>query len=333
MKKAVLFERTEGKEVRCLACCHYCRIKDGNKGICGVRKNINGILYLMVYGKPISIAVDPVEKKPLFHFLPGTKILSFGTVGCNFKCEFCQNWDISQEREDYGSNDMAPDEIVKLAKEKNTGSIAFTYNEPTIFVEYAHDIAKLAKKQGIKSVFVSNGYESKESLEYISKYLDAINIDLKSFNEKFYLKVCKAQLKHVLSTIKLAHKLGIWVEVTTLLIPDMNDSDGDTRQIADFIASVSSTIPWHVTAFHPDYKMEDTHATTKKSLLRAYKTGKKAGLKYVYTGNIDLDGHETTYCPKCGKELIKREFMSVTLNDMKDGKCSKCKTGIEGIWK
>ena len=333
MEKAVLFKKLKNKEVKCLACSHYCRIGENNKGICGVRKNIGGILYLMVYGKPYSLGIDPIEKKPLFNFLPGSKILSFGTVGCNLQCEFCQNFSMSQEREEYGENEMTPKQIVDLALKNKTQSIAFTYNEPTVFIEYCYDVAKLAHKNKLKTVFVSNGYESKESLTYISKYLDAINIDLKSFNEKFYLATCKARLQPVLETIKLAHKLKIWVEITTLVIPGKNDSDEELKKIAEFIASVDKSIPWHIIAFHPDYKMVDSHATTSKELLRAYKIGKEAGLKYVYTGNIELSSYETTYCPKCNKELIEREGMKVISNKMDVDKCPYCNERVDGIWK
>ncbi len=332
MKKAILFKKLKDKTIRCLACSHYCSIKENNVGICSVRKNIKGSLYLMVYNKPCSIAIDHIEKKPLFHFLPGTSILSLGTIGCNFKCGFCQNWSMSQQRNDYGNNNITPKQIIGMAVKNNAPSIAFTYNEPTIFMEYAYDIARLAKKNSIKTVFVTNGYESKESLLLISKYLDAMNIDLKSFNEEFYMNLCRAKLKPVLETIKLAHKLGIWIEITTLIIPGKNDSLKELKNIADFISSISSSIPWHVTAFHPDYRLLDCHATTPETLLKALKIGKAAGLKYVYTGNILLNEYETTVCPNCNKDIIKRKFMQTISNKLNSGKCPDCKTKIEGIW-
>lgn len=320
-------------------------------GICGVRFNKEGELYLIVYGKASAVHVDPIEKKPLFHFLPGTEIFSIGTVGCNFGCDFCQNWDLSQaskmvqqkvkdpqakmvklgELVEYGQ-DLPPKKIVDYCLEKKIPSIAYTYNEPVIFFEYLYDTAKLAHAQGIKNVFVSNGYESKEALEKIHPYLDAINIDLKSFNEKFYQKTCKAHLGPVLENIKRVYEMKIWLEVTTLIIPDENDSDQELESIAKFLVGNSNKIPWHITAFHPDFKMEDKPATSPESLKRAYEIGKKAGLKYIYTGNVfDLE-HQSTYCPKCGKLLIGRDWHTITEFNLASGKCPDCKIKIEGVW-
>jgi pyruvate formate lyase activating enzyme len=251
---------------------------------------VKGELDLLVYGKPVAIHVDPIEKKPLYHFLPGTKILSLGTFGCNFRCEFCQNWEMSQNAnfklQIAELETIEPKEIVKMAIKYKTPSIAYTYNEPTIFVEYAHDIMVLARKAGLKNVFVSNGYESMETWEYIGPYLDAINIDLKSFSDEFYKKQCGARLQPVLDSIKECHRRKIWQEITTLLIPDENDSDEELKQIAEFIASVDKGIPWHISRFHPDYKMLGKDETSLKSLNRAKRIGKKAGLKFVYLGNV-----------------------------------------------
>ncbi|MBU0530567.1 MAG: AmmeMemoRadiSam system radical SAM enzyme, partial [Nanoarchaeota archaeon] len=268
---------------------------------------------------------------PLFHFLPGTHVLSIGTVGCNFACGFCQNWDISQASKKgvvHGQN-LPPEKIVEYAKESNTPTIAYTYNEPAIFFEYAYDTARLAHKEGIKNVFVSNGYESKEAVDKIRPYLDGINIDLKAFSDDFYVRNCKARLQPVLDNIKRMHDLGVWVEVTTLVIPGENDSERELRQIAEFIAGVSKSIPWHVSRFHPDYKMQEKEATPAETLEKAYIVGKEAGLKYVYTGNIP-NGREDTECPECGNMLIDR-FHS-NMKGLERDKCNKCKTKIEGVW-
>ncbi|MBI5221928.1 MAG: AmmeMemoRadiSam system radical SAM enzyme [Candidatus Magasanikbacteria bacterium] len=292
MRQAVLYRKLDGNKVRCLACAHYCVIQNGKTGICGVRKNVEGELQFLVYGRPAAIHVDPIEKKPLYHFMPGTEILSLGTFGCNFRCGFCQNYDISQHKLQVTSfklresGDWLPERIVSYAVGHQIPSIAYTYNEPTVFVEYAHDIMVLAKEKGIRNVFVSNGYESKETLDYIGPYLDAINIDLKSFSNEFYQKNCGAKLQPVLDTIKRVYQMKIWQEITTLVIPGENDSEEELKQIADFIVSVDSGIPWHLSRFHPDYKMVDKDITDYKSLARAKEIGLKAGLKYVYIGNV-----------------------------------------------
>lgn len=351
MKKATLYEKLKNNRVKCTACAHYCHIMPGRAGICGVRVNKEGNLYLIVYGKAAAVHIDPIEKKPLFHFLPGTEIFSIGTVGCNFACDFCQNWDLSQASKavqkkvkdpqekilklgklvEYGQ-DLPPDKIVRYCLENHIPSIAYTYNEPVIFFEYIYDTAKLAHEKGIKNVFVSNGYESKEAMEKIRPFLDAMNIDLKSFNEKFYQKTCKAHLGPVLENIKRAYEMKIWVEVTTLLIPDENDSAAELRSIAKFLAGISNEIPWHITAFHPDYKMGDKPPTSQESLERAYQIGKKAGLKYIYTGNVfDLE-HQSTHCPHCGKLLIGRDWHAITESNISSGKCPDCRTKIEGVW-
>lgn len=276
--------------VQCQACAHYCVIQENKTGICGVRKNIAGELQLLVYGKPVAVHVDPIEKKPLYHFLSGTKILSFGTFGCNFHCGFCQNWEMSQTTDhrllttDY--DEWPPEKLVEYAVKNKIPSIAYTYNEPAIFVEYAHDIMVLAKEKGLKNVFVSNGFESKETLEYIGPYLDAINIDLKSFSDDFYKKTCGGRLQPVLDTIKRVKEKGIWQEITTLIIPGENDKEEELKQIAGFIASVDKNIPWHLSRFHPDYKMIDKDATSYESLVKAREIGIEAGLKNVYLGNV-----------------------------------------------
>lgn len=291
MRQAVLYKKLKDSVVQCQACAHYCAIKAGETGKCGVRQNIDGVLQLLVYGHPVAIHVDPMEKKPLYHFLPGTKILSIGTFGCNFRCEFCQNFDMSQTYVETQTNadltqNYTPEEIVALAVKYKTPSIAYTYNEPTIFAEYAYDIMVLAHEQSLKNVWVSNGFFSKETLEYIGSYLDAINIDLKSFSDEFYQKTCGARLQPVLDTIKRVQERGIHQEITTLLIPNENDSDAELTQIAEFIASVDKNIPWHISRFHPDYHMLSKDITPYESLIKAQKIGLKAGLEYVYIGNV-----------------------------------------------
>lgn len=292
MKKAILFKKEKNKKVRCLACCHKCLISDGNTGICGVRKNIKGKLFLLVYGKIASMNVDPIEKKPIYHFLPGSYAFSIGTIGCNFSCLWCQNSSISQaskgiNREIFGE-ERKPEEIVSLAVKYACKSIAYTYNEPSIFAEYAYDTAVLAKQAGLKNVFVTNGYMSKEAFDYLNKkrLIDAMNIDLKSFSNKTYRKYCGARLKPVLDTIKRAHKAGIHIEITTLVVPGVNDSKAELEKIARFIAKIDKNIPWHISRFFPMYKMMKKEQTSLASLEKAEKIGIKAGLKFVHMGNV-----------------------------------------------
>jgi pyruvate formate lyase activating enzyme len=349
MKAAILYEKFSNQSVRCLACRHYCKISEGKTGLCGVRQNISGELQLLVYGEVTEATIDPIEKKPLFHFLPGSKIFSIGTVGCNFGCEFCQNWVTSQASRELRKKSadnipdlhreiskmgfkITPEQIVKYCLEKNIPSIAYTYNEPAIFFEFTYDTAKLAHKNGLKNVYVSNGYASKESVDKISPYLDAINIDLKSFSEEFYTKTCKAHLQPVLDSIRYYQKKKIWIEITTLVIPGKNDSEKELKQIAEFIASVSLEMPWHISRFAPRYKMENLPETNLKKLETAYKIGKEAGLKYIYMGNVDDEKYSTTYCPKCGEALITRGWNEVKENRLIDGKCWKCGERIEGVY-
>ena len=277
--------------MRCLACAHYCQIAPDGFGICGTRQNQNGKLVSRVYGHVAAIHVDPIEKKPLYHFMPGSEILSIGTLGCNFRCPWCQNWDISQatkqrnKPKNWGQK-ISPEEIVELAKKYKTPAVAYTYNEPAIFIEFAHDTAKLAHRIGLKNVFVTNGYLSRESFEYIKPYLDAANVDLKSMDDKFYQKFCGARLQPVLDIIRRFHDAKIHIEITTLIIPGVNDSDANLRKISKFIADLSPEIPWHISRFFPAYKMNDTPPTSLKSLNRAARIGHDAGLKNIYIGNI-----------------------------------------------
>ena len=344
MKKAILYEKLKDNKVRCQACHNQCLVDDKKIGICGVRQNINGDLCLLVYGKAISANIDPIEKKPLFHFLPGQAAFSLGTLGCNFACDFCQNWGISQAPKNqdtrykiqdtgYWGEDWLPQKIVNHCKENNISIIAYTYNEPTIWAEYAFDTMKLAKKEGIKNVWVSNGFMSKKTLNLIAPYLDAINIDLKSFSENFYQKICRGRLEPVKENIQKIWKMGIWEEVTTLIIPGLNDSEEELNQIAEFLSDISKDLPWHISAFYPAYKMLNTPPTPQKTLIKAYNIGKKAGLQYVYTGNIPDVNYESTYCPKCGTKIIERWGIEMIKNNLQNGKCLQCGENILGRWK
>ena len=330
------YESLENGKIRCLLCRHHCILKEGQVGICGINMNKNGELVNLVYGHPSSINVDPIEKKPLFHFLPKSDVLSFGTVGCNFKCPFCQNWQIAHTNKVNDSIYVSPKEMVNLALQYKCKSIAYTYNEPSVFYPYARDVGILAKENGLKNVFVTNGFESVYEIEDMKSWVDACNVDLKSFNKEYYKKVLKGNLEYVLDTIKRLKEVGIWQEITTLVVPGDNDSEKELTQIAEFIASVGTEIPWHITRFHPDYKVTNKPPTPIETMLKAYEIGKKAGLKYVYLGNVAMP--VITYCPRCNEELIVRTIYNVEKNilifDSKgNAHCPKCEELIEGVWK
>ena len=322
----------KSNKIICMLCQHFCQLKEGQVGICGVNKNENGALKTLVYGHPSALNLDPVEKKPMYHLLPGTSALSLGTVGCNFKCPFCQNWQISQEHSVDTSVDISPQKMVDLAIENGAASIAYTYNEPTIFYPYAKDIGVIARERGLKNIFVTNGFESEEVVKDMASWLDAANVDLKSWDDAYYKKVLKGGLEAVKETLRNMVKEGIWVEVTTLLIEGDNDSDADLKAMAAFIADeLGRHVPWHLSAFHPDYKMQDHESTKLQTLERAKKIALEAGLEYVYLGNVPV--HGDTYCPDCGTLLIDRTGYSVTQNKLVDGHCPKCNREIEGVWK
>ncbi len=331
----MVYEKLDGSDVRCHLCAHNCIIHDGQRGICAVRENRSGTLYSLVYGKVVSMNADPIEKKPLFHFLPGSTSMSIATVGCNFRCKHCQNYEISQyprERQfPIPGKDVAAGDVVEAALQNNCRSISYTYTEPTIFFELAYDCARLAREKGIKNVFVSNGYTGPEAARLIAPYLDANNIDLKG-SDKFYREICGARLKPVQETIRLMKSLGVWVEVTTLIIPGLNDSEQDLTDIAGFIYSVDPAIPWHVSQFYPTYRLLDKPRTPVEKLRQAVQIGRKAGLKYVYEGNVPGEGGENTHCPACNKMVIERFGYRILKNTIKGNTCSNCGAAIEGIW-
>jgi pyruvate formate lyase activating enzyme len=336
MKKALLYEKLEGNMVHCYLCNHHCRIADQKFGFCGVRQNLGGVLYTHVYGKVIASHVDPIEKKPLYHFLPGSASFSIATIGCNFRCGFCQNWEISQSNirdgADTGENGViAPAEIVEAAKKQQCRSISYTYTEPTIFFEYAYETAGLAKKAGLANIFVTNGYMTPEAIETIKPYLDAANVDLKFFTESAYKRICGASLAPVLDSIRHMRKVGIWVEVTTLVVPGENDSLEQLSGIAQFLAEVDKNIPWHLSRFHPDYKFLNYPATPEETLKQAQEFGYKYGLKYIYVGNVYGWGNDT-HCHNCKKPLIRREIFTVVDNRIKGGACPYCNTPIPGVF-
>ncbi len=334
MKEAMFFEKFENNRVRCYLCRHHCIIEDGKKGICRVRENHGGILYSLVYRKLISENIDPIEKKPLYHFYPGTTSFSIATVGCNFKCLNCQNYEISQLPKDHDQiigKDVAPEVIVDDALRYHCKSISYTYTEPTIFFEYAYEIAKISTTKSLKNVFVTNGYTTREALETIKPYLHAANVDLKSFSDETYKKLCGARLEQVLDCIRSYKEMGIWLEITTLIIPEINDSESELRQIAEFIKSVGSEIPWHVSRFYPKYRLIEKPPTPVDVLVMAREIGMEAGLRYVYEGNVPGDGGENTYCYKCKKVLIKRYGYQIIENNIVNSMCSACNTTIDGI--
>lgn len=334
MKEAGFYERETGNRVRCGLCRFNCIIDDGGRGICAVRENHGGILYSLVYGRLCAEHVDPIEKKPLFHVMPGSSSYSVATPGCNFSCLHCQNYSISQVNRNAVIQGavQTPQEIVHRAMDNNCSSISYTYTEPTIFFEFAYDTARLARQAGLKNIFVTNGYISREALKVIAPYLDAANIDLKGFSEEFYRDVVHAKLSEVLDSIIEYRKQGIWLELTTLIIPGLNDSDRELQEIAGFIVSnLGIDTPWHVSQFHPTYKLSDQQRTPAATLRRARDIGMAAGLRYVYEGNIPGEGGEDTNCPFCSTLLIKRYGYIIESDRLKNGHCSDCGAAIAGI--
>jgi pyruvate formate lyase activating enzyme len=353
MKEARFYSKEKGNSVRCTACEWTCVIAEGTSGICGVRANKEGVLYSLVYGQVNDAYADWIEKKKLAHFLPGSMAFSIGTIGCNFGCDYCCNWQFSQgskiireelrkkgtlsdlfmEISSYG-NHLSPENVVKYCERKQYPVIAYTYNEPTVFIEYAIDIAGLARKKGIKSVFVTNGYMSEEAVSELSTSMDAVAIDIKSFKNDFYRKHCKASIDPVLRNIKLFAKAGMWLELTTLLVPGENDSIKEIRNIAAYIAAIDRKIPWHITQFTPDYKLLDKPRTPADTMYRAYDIAKAEGLEYVYFGNLWDSDKTSTWCPKCKTRLIYRDVYDIRIEPEFNnaGMCRECGETIPGVW-
>jgi len=334
MKEAMFYTQEGDKQVRCGLCRFNCLISDGARGVCAVRENHGGTLYSLVYGKLCAEHVDPIEKKPLFHVMPGSKSYSIATVGCNFHCRHCQNYTISQVERSapIRGTEVTPQEIVQRAIDSDCRSISYTYTEPTIFYEFAYDTARLARESGLKNIFVTNGYISREALATIAPYLDAANIDLKGFSEGFYRDVVHARLSEVLDSIIEYRKQGVWLELTTLIIPGLNDSDGELQGIAEFIvANLGIDTPWHVSQFYPTYLLTELPRTPVATLRRARDIGIAAGLRYVYEGNVPGEGGENTSCPSCSNLLIKRYGYVIESDRIRNGACPDCGAAIAGI--
>lgn len=333
--EARFYEKKKEQQVHCLLCNHHCLIKEGKRGLCGVRENREGALYSLVYARPIATHVDPIEKKPLFHFLPGSRSFSLATAGCNFRCLFCQNADISQLPQDQGKipgEEVSPEDIVAAARQAGCLSISYTYTEPTIFFEYAQDIAVLAEAQGLKNVFVTNGYMTTEALQSIHPLLHGANVDLKAFREAFYQKQCGAKLAPVLKTLKTMKQLGVWLEITTLIIPTLNDSKEELRELATFIfQELGPETPWHISRFHPTFRLTDLPVTPVKTLQQAWEIGREVGLHYVYTGNVPGDHGEKTYCHHCGRLLLDRFGFTILKNELAQGRCPQCREPLAGV--
>lgn len=335
LKKAMLFEPLDNKKVRCSLCGFHCVIAESGFGRCNVRKNIDGTLYSLNYHKLCAANPDPIEKKPFYHFQPGSKSFSIAAPGCNFRCRFCQNWQISQLKsaENIEGQNIEPERIVSLAIQSKCKSIAYTYTEPTIFMELAADCGRAVKKHGLANVFVSNGYMTKEAIDSAAEWLDGINIDLKAFSKDYYQNLCGARLQPVLDTIEyIAGQTNIWMEVTTLIVPGENDSDDELKSMAEFLVdSAGSATPWHLSRFYPQYEYNDSAPTPSSTLQRAYDIASEAGLQYIYIGNLSSAGAENTYCPQCRRLLIRRAGFCVVQNNIEAGLCPHCGEIIAGV--
>ncbi|GMR25695.1 MAG: AmmeMemoRadiSam system radical SAM enzyme [Ignavibacteria bacterium] len=336
MVEAKWWEPADNEKILCTLCPRYCKIGDGQPGFCYIRQNHNGKLYTLGYARPTGFAIDPIEKKPLNHFLPGTTVLSFGTAGCNLGCKFCQNWSMSKAKiDELNSLNVTPQEVVALAIKKGTPSIAYTYNDPTIFGEYVIDISMLAREAEIKSVMVTAGYIDKEARKDVYKYIDAANVDLKGFTEKFYWKTTSSHLEDVLETLVwLKNETDVWFEITTLLIPDENDSEQEIKSECDWILNnLGDTVPLHFTAFHPDFRMMDKENTPERTLTKAREIALSMGIKYCYVGNVHNFKGQTTFCPNCEETLIRRDWHTVISDSLIAGRCNNCDYAIHGVFK
>lgn len=323
----------DGKKVECKLCPRNCIIKKGQEGFCFIRKNIDGNLYSAGYGRPTGFGIDPIEKKPLHHFYPGTEILSFGTMGCNLGCKFCQNWNITKTNKNPHEDEyISPEDIILFAKKKNIPAIAFTYNDPDIFGEFVIDVSDLAKKENIKTVMVSAGYINPGPREEVYKYIDAVNIDLKGFSTEFYKENCSVDFEKILDTILwIKNETDVWLELTTLLIPGVNDSEKELKEMCNWVLEkLGPDVPHHFTSFHPAFKMTDKPRTPVDTLIKARNIAIEAGLHFVYTGNVHSEETQTTYCPNCSQKLIKRDWHSIAFNLIENGKCFYCQHKIAG---
>ena len=334
--EAYLYDTIGTQRVQCNLCAHRCKINPGQRGICGVRRNDGGMLETLVYGRLIARNIDPIEKKPLFHFHPGSTTYSIATVGCNFKCRFCQNADIAQMPGDQGGAIVGqvvdPETVVSDALAHDCISIAYTYTEPTVYFEFMYDTARIAQQRGLKNVLVTNGYMTEAALEMAAPFVDAANVDLKAFDEDFYKTRCSARLAPVKATLRRMKQAGIHVEVTTLVIPGLNDHPDELAQLAEFIGHVlGPATPWHVSRFHPTYQLTDRPPTPVKTLEKARQIGISAGLRYVYTGNVPGQDGEKTFCFRCGQQVIDRRAFSIVRYRIDDGRCGHCGSPIDGV--
>lgn len=327
-----MFYKKLRDNVQCYLCPHYCLIRSGERGKCGVRENRDGLLYSLVYEQAYTTAIDPIEKKPLFHFMPGSLTFSMTTVGCNLFCQFCQNWQIARPPEPempITGSTLTPEQIVDRACLNGCQSIAYTYTEPTIFFEYAYETAKRAHEKNLKNVFVSNGFITAEAIDTISPYLDAINIDLKGFSEEYYREICGGRLQPILDAIKRYYENNVWVEITTLIVPGYSDNEQTLSKIANFIHSIDDKIPWHVSRFHPCYEMQNVAVTDVETIEKAISIGKAVGLKYTYAGNLPGNKYVSTFCPNCQKKIIDRTgFVAKNMHLDKD-RCEYCHERID----
>ncbi len=335
MKEARHFRRLDGGGVSCYTCAHRCTVAEGKRGVCGVMENRGGVLFSLVYGKVIAMHVDPIEKKPFFHFRPGSAAFSVATVGCNMRCFNCQNSDISQMPRDQRrieGKELAPEAVVNAAVESGAKILSYTYTEPAVFFDFALDTALIAVQKGIENTFVTNGFFTEETIRALAPILRAANVDIKAFRDETYRKVCGAALQPVLDSIRLMRSLGVWIELTTLLIPGLNDSEDEIRNIARFIHSVDAGIPWHISRFYPQYRMTDRAATPVESIRRARTIGREAGLRYVYAGNVPGDEGEHTFCWSCGGLLVERYGFEVVSNRIRKDRCPDCGAVMDGVW-
>ncbi|MCP4726533.1 MAG: AmmeMemoRadiSam system radical SAM enzyme [bacterium] len=333
--EALHYEKLTNRKIQCRLCPKECVIDDRERGYCGVRENEGGTYYTLVHSKPCSLTPDPIEKKPFFHFMPGTLAFSTATVGCNMDCKYCQNWQISQLRPEHARNyDVKPEQMVELARNNDCISIAYTYSEPVIFYEYMYDISKIAQKQDVRNVVISNGYIMPKPMEEILPYLDAVKVDLKAFTEKFYNEVCAGELKPVLDTLKLIKKSGTWLEIVYLVVPTMNDSEQEIKEMSKWVFNeLGPDVPVHYSRFYPQYRMKNLPPTPVKTIRRIADITEDAGIRYVYVGNVPGNEKGNTYCPQCEKMILRRIGYTISAKNIIDGKCGNCGKIIPGVWK